>query len=125
MSSLTLTKTRLSEGVWEGVISRQDASDSPPRVAVTHMQVPLEGVQLSPLDSGGAWSLRIPVPVQAISDGVQTIVIADQDSGDTIGAFSLIAGEVLSDDIRVEVSLLREELDLLKRAFRRHCLETT
>jgi hypothetical protein len=35
-----------------------------------------------------------------------------------------MAGEVLSDDFRSEVSLLRAELDLLKRAFRRHCLET-
>jgi hypothetical protein len=30
----------------------------------------------------------------------------------------------LEEDIRAEVSLLRAELDLLKRAFRRHCAET-
>ena len=35
-----------------------------------------------------------------------------------------IAGEAVSDDLRAEVELLRAELDMLKRAFRRHCLET-
>ena len=41
-----------------------------------------------------------------------------------IGHVSLLAGEALGDDIRAEVALLRAELDMLKRAFRRHCLET-
>jgi hypothetical protein len=30
----------------------------------------------------------------------------------------------MEDDLRAEVDLLRAELDMLKRAFRRHCLET-
>ena len=29
-----------------------------------------------------------------------------------------------AEDIRAELSLVRDELDLLKRAFRRHCVET-
>ena len=37
----------------------------------------------------------------------------------------MITGEPLGDDIRAEVELLRAELDMLKRAFRRHCLETS
>ena len=44
---------------------------------------------------------------------------------EVLGSFTLIAGEALGDDLRAEVSLLRAELDMLKRAFRRHCLETT
>ena len=36
----------------------------------------------------------------------------------------LVAGDALAYDLRTEIALLREELDLLKRAFRRHCLET-
>ena len=35
-----------------------------------------------------------------------------------------LAGEALAHDIRAEIDLLRAELDMLKRAFRRHCLET-
>ena len=69
--------------------------------------------------------LRVPIPAELLSDGVQTFLIRDTDSGETLESFSILAGEALADDIRAEVELLREELDMLKRAFRRHCLETT
>ena len=42
-----------------------------------------------------------------------------------LGDFTLMAGDAVADDLRAEVELLRAELDMLKRAFRRHCLETT
>ena len=45
-------------------------------------------------------------------------------TGDTLDSISIITGEVLSDDIRAEMNLLRAELDMLKKAFRRHCIET-
>jgi len=51
-------------------------------------------------------------------------LIADQRSGETLNSFSIISGTPLDDDIRVEMDLLRAELDMLKKAFRRHCLET-
>ena len=68
--------------------------------------------------------MHVPVPSRLISDGVQTFLINDMEAGETIGDFALLSGDALAHDIRVEMSLLREELDLLKRAFRRHCLET-
>ncbi len=34
------------------------------------------------------------------------------------------AGSALDEDIRNDLSLLREELEMLKRAFRRHCADT-
>ena len=52
-------------------------------------------------------------------------MIIDADANVKLGDFTLIAGEPLADDLRAEVELLRAELDMLKRAFRRHCLETT
>ena len=60
-----------------------------------------------------------------IADGVQTFLIRDHATGETLESFAVIAGEALSHDIRAEMTLLREELDMLKRAFRRHWLETT
>jgi hypothetical protein len=67
----------------------------------------------------------VPIPISAIADGVQVFVITDGIHDKTLGQFTLIAGEVLGDDIRSEVELLRAELDMLKRAFRRHCVETS
>ena len=36
----------------------------------------------------------------------------------------MITGEPVEDDLRGEIDLLRAELDMLKRAFRRHCIDT-
>jgi len=124
MSDLTVTKTRLFEGVWEGILTCQSGAGETPEIEVTHLQKALDGVEVIRSPEEGMWVLRVPIPADVISDGVQTFVIQDRKSGDAIGHFSLMSGEALSYDIRAEVMLLREELDLLKRAFRRHCLET-
>ena len=42
-----------------------------------------------------------------------------------MASITLIGDEVTGPDLRAEVDLLRAELDMLKRAFRRHCVETT
>ncbi|MEM6375933.1 MAG: hypothetical protein AAF686_06800 [Pseudomonadota bacterium] len=125
MTSVTLSKTRLFEGVWEGILSTGSRDQVIPKIKVTHLQETLSDVSLTDVGKPGEWLLRIPVPADKIADGVQTFVICDAGTGETLDSFSIIAGDALSYDIRAEVTLLREELDMLKRAFRRHCLDTT
>jgi len=124
MSKLTLTKTRLLEGVWQGVLTHEGEGNYQPDIHVTHLQEDIPGVEVQEHPDQGLWTLRVPIPAEAISDGVQTFLIRDRKTGDTLDSFTLISGDALSYDIRAEVMLLREELDMLKRAFRRHCLET-
>ena len=124
MSELTLTKTRLFEGVWEGVLSREGDGNYQPKIEVTHLQVPIKDVQVTEKPEQEIWVVRVPIPSHLIADGVQTFLISDKRSGETLDSFALMSGDTLSYDIRAEVTLLREELDMLKRAFRRHCLET-
>jgi len=124
MTDLTLAKTRLFEGVWEGVLTREGGGKGAPGVEVTHLQTPLEGVEVIEKPEENLWVLRVPIPAEVIADGVQTFLIRDRATGEKIGDFALMSGDALSYDIRAEVTLLREELDMLKRAFRRHCLET-
>ena len=124
MSDLTLTKTRLFEGVWEGVLTTEVEGNFQPEVEVTHLQNKIDGVEIIENRESGHWVLRVPIPVSLITDGVQTFLINDVKTGDTLDSFALMSGDALSYDIRAEVTLLREELDMLKRAFRRHCLET-
>lgn len=121
MSTLVLTKTKLKQGVWEGLLTGAD-KDALPKLDVTHEGKAVQDVTVTAVDTGHA--VRVPIPQDAISDGVQTMLIADADTGARIGTITFMAGEVLADDLRVEVELLRAELDMLKRAFRRHCLET-
>lgn len=125
MSLFTLTKTRFAEGHWEGVLKTQLDGAATPKLVVTHLERPIDGVILKPAEQAGEWSVRVPIPADTIGDGVQTFLIRDASSNDTLQAISLIGGDALADDIRAEMDLLRAELDMLKRAFRRHCLETS
>lgn len=121
MSDLHVTNTRLRNGVWEGIVS---GASGRPDIRVVHLDQPVAGVALSHDAEGGRWLLRIPIPTGAIADGVQTFVVFDGADNDKLTDFTLIAGEAVADDLRAEVELLRAELDMLKRAFRRHCVET-
>lgn len=123
MAEPVLTKTRISGGRWEGVL-RADG-EAPPEIEVTHLGQPVSGVAVAPLHGqAGAWQVSVPIPPDLLADGVQTFVIASPGSGTKLAAFSIVTGEPLEDDIRAEINLLRAELDLLKRAFRRRSATT-
>ena len=119
MPEPVLTKIRIREGIWEGVLS---GAEHAPLLMVTHLEEQIVGVQVAP--DGPNWRVNVPIPPRMIADGVQTFLIRDAKSGETLTSFAIAAGEPLSEDLRAEVNLLRAELDLLKRAFRRHCVET-
>jgi hypothetical protein len=126
MSDLTVTKIRFRNGTWEGVVQTTAAAGLPPDIQVLFQDKPLEGIALTKGSASGEWNLHITIPPHAVADGVQTFVIAEGGSGgQKLESFSLIAGEAAGDDMRAEIELLRAELDMLKRAFRRHCLETS
>ncbi len=129
MPRLTLTKTSLIAGVWQGVLTAPEsgqALDLTPNLRVTHLGQDLPDVQVLPIakPADGGWLVRVPIPATLISDGVQSFVITDSNTGTTLNSFAILAGDALAEDIRAEMDLLRAELDMLKRAFRRHCVET-
>ena len=121
--TLQLIKTRMIPGVWEGVLSGVDGP--PPAIGATHLGEPIEGVTVERDLTDAHWVVHVPVPAHLLSDGVQTFLITDTATGETLNSFSLLSGDALAGDIRAEITLLREELDMLKSAFRRHCVETT
>lgn len=122
MSDAKLVKTRLKAGVWEGVLSGVSGQ---PLLEAVHLEKPVAGTTVTEIAGHpGTWAVRVPIPVEALSEGVQSFVICDAVSGEKLGHFTIITGVAMEDDIRAEMDLLRAELDMLKRAFRRHCLET-
>jgi hypothetical protein len=126
MAELTLVKTRIQAGIWEGVLSGGLGTGEAPQIAVTHLNQPVTTVAVTPDTlSPGTWTVKIAIPPDSLSDGVQTFLISDPDAGKTLDSFTVVTGEPLEDDIRAELDLVRAELDMLKRAFRRHCVETT
>lgn len=119
--ALKLTQTRIRAGVWEGILT--GAGAEPPRLEVLHLEKPLAGVTVTPVPGrAGDHAVRVPIPSEALSEGVQTFLI--RQGGETLAHFTIITGVAMEDDLRAEIDLLRAELDMLKRAFRRHCLET-
>lgn len=123
MDGVSLTKTRIVGGVWEGVLKADVAQ---PGLEVRLNDAVLPGLTLAPLpDRTGEWLVKVPIPAAVLTEGVQTFLIRARGTGETLAHFTIITGVAMEDDLRAEIDLLRAELDMLKRAFRRHCVETT
>ncbi len=122
MIETRLTKTRIRGGLWEGVLSGAEAK---PELEVILLERVIPGVTVEAVpDRMGEWAVRVPIPADALSEGVQTFLIREVRANEALAHFTIITGVAMEDDMRAEVDLLRQELDMLKRAFRRHCLET-
>lgn len=118
----TLTKTRIRAGVWEGVLS---GPSEQPVLEVLLLGAPITGVSVTAIPERSAeWAVRVSIPAESLTEGVQTFVIRDVATEEKLAHFTIITGVAMEEDLRAEVDLLRAELDMLKRAFRRHCLET-
>lgn len=121
MAEAQLLTGSIRGGVWQGVVRAGEVA--PPLEVVQGTRV-LDGLTVTAAHVTGQWAVRVPVPADALSDGVHTFLVRDTGNGAVLGHFTIIAGVAMEDDIRAELDLLRAELDLLKRAFRRHCVET-
>ncbi|SMR81950.1 hypothetical protein SAMN04488030_2353 [Aliiroseovarius halocynthiae] len=119
MTDMSLQKARIHAGVWEGTLTT--SGTTAPELEVTYQDQALSEVDVAEIaDQPGQFSVRIQIPSGLLCDGVQTFLICDKSSGDTLDSFVIVAGQPLASDIRAEMDLLRAELDLLKRSFRRH-----
>lgn len=118
MGQAVLVGGRIRAGVWQGLLR----ADAPPQVEVRHGTLRLPDLTVTPAEGG--YALRVPIPIELLSEGVQTFVLRDVAADAVLGQFAILVGVAPDEDIRAELDLLRAELDLLKRAFRRHCVET-
>lgn len=119
--AMTLTQTRIADGWWEGMLA--GASTAEVTVDAWHQDRKIAGVEVTQLaGKTGQHAVRVPISASVLSEGAQTILLQVGDK--VLAAFTIVAGVPMEEDLRAEISLLRAELDLLKRAFRRHCAET-
>ncbi len=113
--------THIKAGVWQGDLV--GAGQTQPALKVTHLGTALDNVSCVHDPVNDVWRVTVPIPASVIGDGVQTVVISGAD-GAMLGRFTLVCGAPLADDLHAEIALLRSELELLQKAFRRHCTET-
>ena len=118
---ITLTQTRIANGWWEGVLGGAKGGSD---IEAWYEDRQIAGIEVTPLPGkAGQFGVRVPIPAFVVNEGVQTVQLRLGDMA--LAQFTLIAGASPDEDLRAEVSQLRAELDLLKRAFRRHCAETS
>ena len=114
MTEWTLSKIRLSDGHWQGLL--QGGSGTPPDLVADHLGAPVGTITLTP--QGKDWLVDLALPATLITDGAHCVILRRADSMAQLAMVTFIAGEDLAHDLRADVAMLRAELDLLKRALR-------
>lgn len=113
----------LKSGIWSGLLHREKA---PAHVVLLHAGDIVADADVTE-DGPGIWRIRAALPTSSLSDGVQSFsLLGSRGDGEfqiadteVLGDLSIQAGEALDLDLRAELELIRSELDLLKREFRR------
>lgn len=116
-----LVRTTLQAGRYEGVLTGAGATEI--EALFEGRVVGVAQITAHPLEDG-AMRVAIDLPPEVLSDGVQVVGLRSTATGEVLDRITLMAGSALDEDIRGELVLLREELEMLKRAFRRHCADT-
>lgn len=122
MDGEALTRVRIKGGRYEGLMT---ASTDVAGLEALHEGKVIAVASLAPDEAQpGSWRVAVDLPAEVIGEGVQVISLRSTLSGAVLDRVTLMAGTPLDEDIRAEVALLRDEIEMLKRAFRRHCAET-
>ena len=115
--------TLLDHEIHEGVLRLRlrHEGEGPPPATVTHRAVPV-AAEVTPEGEPGVWRLTAELPMAAVSEGVQTLLVTMPD-GTAIGSAQLIVGRPADSSLEAQLDLMRQELDLLKSAIRRRARE--
>lgn len=117
----SLIRVRLSGGRYEGLLK----ANAPIGVEAVHEGRVIAAARIdADATAPGMYRVTLDFPASVIGEGVQVIRLRGVETQRVLDRVTLMAGAPLDEDIRAELALLRDELEMLKRAFRRHCAET-
>ena len=120
-----LNKKQIIGGKYVGILRARGKGTPTPSLEMIHLGNVVGQVHVEPIGTDGDnWEITAEIPQEFLMDGVQTFLFVFEGQTEILDRFSVITGEPLEEDLRSEIQLLREELDMVKRAFRRHCIET-
>ena len=122
MTDLSLTKLSLRGGRYDGVLK---SAVAPPIIEVVHMEKVIGTAEIAERAGvAGEYNVGFDLPGSVLNDGVQVVALRSAADGAVLDRMTILSGAPLDEDIRSEVALLRDELEMLKAAFRRHSAET-
>lgn len=115
---MKLTHTSVRGGVWTAILTAK--GPDAPSVEVRLGDERLSDVTVNPLDdAGGRFELQVRIPPGALSEDGGLISVADPATGAVIGMLQVSVGTPPDDDLRAEVTRLRQEMELVKDVLRR------
>lgn len=117
---MELTRMGLKAGRYEARLRGVDGAA--PIIELVHLDRVVAHAELHPQDDG--YTVTVDMPAAVLSDGVQVVTLRSAVDSTVLDRVTFLMGSGLDDDFRGELALLRDELELLKAAFRRHCQET-
>ena len=117
MADWTLVRLRLAAGLWEGRLTGP-AGVAPPPLAATWAGAEIALPRVAP-EGEGTWAVTLHLPPALMTEGTQVLAIGPR-GGEALCLETFAFGDALEADLRAELAALRTDLDLLKRAFRRH-----
>ncbi|MBF9035131.1 hypothetical protein HKCCE2091_12870 [Rhodobacterales bacterium HKCCE2091] len=115
MTELTLTRIGLKAGRYEAML---DGAGPVPVIEFVHLDRVIATAEVSEAGDG-RHRLAATLPAALISDGVQVVTLRSAADGTVLDRLTILAGTGLEDDFRAELALLRDEVEVLKRAVRR------
>ncbi len=104
----------LEAGLWS---VRLVGLDPDPSIEAVHRLRPIPDLSLSVRADHVLCVVRLPPEV--LSDGLETVHLVDRRSGLPLATLHVSCGRALEGNLAAELKLLRDEIELLKRAFRR------
>lgn len=123
--TLKVQELEFNNGLWQGLITGVlPNSDHLPMFDVTLHGEPVDTFQVCQSQDTDELHLHISIPPSAVGAGAHSFVITEHEKSEVLARFTLIGGDLVDQDLRAEIDLLQAELDLLKRAFRRHYAES-
>jgi hypothetical protein len=117
MADWTLERLRLADGRWEGRLTGP-AGAAPPPLAATWAGAEIAEARVV-ARAPGEWTVSLLLPPALMTDGTQVLAVGPR-GGDPLCLESFAFGDPLAGDLRAELEALRTEVEVLKRALRRH-----
>jgi hypothetical protein len=117
MAAWRLDRLSLTAGHWQGRLTGPEGADPPP-LAATCAGMELDAPRIEPAGAG-RWTVSLALPPAIMTDGTQVLAIGPK-GGDPLCLDPLAFGDALAGDLAAELAALRTEVEVLKRALRRH-----
>ena len=119
--TLSLTEIEFRGVIWTGQVEGLDEHVE----TMPEFRLLLRGEEISRLSpsydvASERFELKVPIPSTAVGNGSNSLVVCSSENDDILAKIHVVAGNILDHEIVAELQILREELDLLKKAFRRH-----